>query len=784
MKSRSCVFAALVLAAIFSSVASPQVASAQASAVTLTFYTLTAPHAAFGAPMQYQITLTNTGTTSVTLTDEVDLIDPSNTTTVLLKTTPTLAPGQVLGTPGTFTTSTYSSKTGNFSLHGFTLDSTGHMVMTKTIMLNVTSVPANGVYGSIGGRGPDTAALGYTYDFSTVVANLSTTTMSLQTQVIMTLTDGTTTTIKPGALTSYNPGTNIITPITVSTTQFSAKSGTYMVTVNVLDSGGNILSTDVHGFTRTILPVGFFAPVFTDSGPGGIDIPRNPPTLPPNCGVGIADFNSGNSGAAVADYDKDGYEDIFVAGEAGDNHLWHNNHGNATFTDNASIAGIPLTAAASVSGASFADIDNDGYPDLLLLGGPQAQPILLHNNQNGTFTDITSTSGLVEAVPLNNFSATWGDYDNDGFLDLVIVAHADCSGKNSGVHLYHNNQNKTFTEVTSYLGNVKTNGRGLTAVFVDYNQDGRVDLYVGNDQGANYGANVLWRNDGSDGNGGWIFTDVSSSSTAGVAMAAMGIAIGDYNRDGQFDIYLSNFSSLPNPSSNILLQGSSSGVFLQNQGDQQGGAHAKRGTVPLLAGGQAPSVTWGTAFYDFNNDGWEDLYLAGSGAGCTGTGCSPVNTTLLVNLKGAFLDLGNLAGLYGSAKAGVAPTAVFLDYNKDGWMDVFQAPTNPPGLMGGVIHLFTNKPGSNTNHWLQVQLVGTVSNRDAVGARLTASVASATLLRTVVNGATYQGNSTLIQQFGLGTATQVDSLTINWPSGMVQTLTNIPSNQRMVITEP
>ena len=778
MKLRSCVSAPLLFA-IFILASMSQLASAQANLVTLTFYMLTAAHAAVGAPMQYQITLTNTGSTSVTLTDEVNLIDPNSTTYNLLKSMPTLAPGQVLGTSGTFTTSTFSSLTGAWSLQAFTLDSTGHMVMSKTIALSVVPVPANGVYGSIGGRLPDTEPVGYTYDFSTVVANLGASSMSLQTQVILTLTDNVTQEIlKPGSAMNFNSGANMITPITATTSQFSAKTGKYTITLNVLDTSGNILSTDTHMFTRSALPKGFLSP-FKDKGTSaGINMFRMPPTLPPGCGA-FPDFNAGNSGAAIADYDGDGYEDIFVAGEAGDNHLWHNNH-NGTYTDMASSAGIPLTATASVSGATFADIDNDGHPDLLLLGGPQAQNILLHNNGNGTFTDISATSGL-QGIGVNNFSASWGDYDNDGFLDVVIVDHADCSGNNAGVHLYHNNQNLTFTEVTSYLGTSKISGRGLTALFVDYNQDGRVDLMVGNDQGTNYGANVLWRNDGPNGSGGWTFTDVSASSGFGIGMAAMGMGVGDYNRDGQFDIYLTNFDLAPNPTSNILLAGSSSGVFIQNQGDQQGGAHAKRSTVPCVSppGGQAASVTWGGGFMDFNNDGWEDIWMAGSGAGANG--CTEIqdNTTVLFNLQGIYLDLGGEAGLSGPSTAGSSPTAVFTDFNNDGKMDVFQAPSS------GQEHLYVNQgTGSTTNNWLQVKLIGTVSNHDAIGARLVASVGGVNLVRTVFDGGTYQGNSTLIQQFGLGTSTQADTLTIYWPSGMVQTLTNVADNQRMTITEP
>ena len=206
MKPRSGVCAALLAAFLLFIVSLPQTSFAQATAVQLTFYMLTASHAAVGAPMQFQITLTNTGTTSVQVTDEVNLIDPANNTHNLLTSMPTLAPGQVLGTPGTFNTSTFTSATGNFSLQAFTLDSSGHIVMSKTIPLMVAAVPANGIYASIGGRGPDTAQLGYTYDFSTVVANLGASSMTLQTQVVLTLTDGTTQILKPGGGTSFRFG--------------------------------------------------------------------------------------------------------------------------------------------------------------------------------------------------------------------------------------------------------------------------------------------------------------------------------------------------------------------------------------------------------------------------------------------------------------------------------------------------------------------------------------------------------------------------------------------------
>ncbi len=270
-----------------------------------------------------------------------------------------------------------------------------------------------------------------------------------------------------------------------------------------------------------------------------------------------------------------------------------------------------------------------------------------------------------------------------------------------------------------------------------------------------------------NGSGGWTFTDVSKQTGAGVGASDMGIGFSDYNHTGRWSFYLSNISS------NVFLQQQAGGTFSPVQTDGPLGAHAARSTIPT-ATGTAQQFAWGAALYDFNNDGWEDIYIGGGAMNPTAP--NQPNGLLLNNQDGTFLDLSILSGTEGANE--MMPGVVYADFNNDGFMDIFEA-----GMMGAM-HLYMNNGISqgNPNHWLEVKLVGTTSNRDAVGARLVASVGGVNLLRAVVNTG-YQGNSTLVRHFGLGSATQVDTLTIYWPSGKTQTLTNVAANQKIVVTE-
>jgi len=314
----------------------------------------------------------------------------------------------------------------------------------------------------------------------------------------------------------------------------------------------------------------------------------------------------------------------------------------------------------------------------------------------------------------------------------------------------------------------------MVTAFLDDNGDGRPDLYVGNDEGFQpfSHANVLWRNDGSDGHGGWKFTDVSTTTAANVAISCMGIAASDYNRKGQFNMFMTNVGN------NVLLQLGSNTVFSQLQWDTPGNAHVARTNIPnprTNGVGTALGVTWASGFYDFNNDGWEDLYVAGGNL-AAGTSLYP-SAMFVNNQDGTFLDLSILSGT--NLVAMSQTNATFADFDHDGYMDIFTI-----GITG-TPHLFMNnaKTQGNPNHWLEVTLVGTSSNKDGVGAKLSASVGGATLLRWVINGGGYQGNSSLVQHFGLGSATIVDSLTITWPNGTVQTLSNVAADQRLTVTQ-
>jgi hypothetical protein len=745
-------------------------AHAQASAVLLNFTTLTAAKAALGAPFKWQLTVNNTAAVSNKIGTVVKLVAPDNTTCTLLNTTPTLIAGKITLASGSYVSTSCSPLTGTFTLKGMTTDLSngGATVYETDIPVTISSVPTNKIYASIGGSGPASASIGATSDFQYVVANLGSSTLSLKVNTSVIDPTGKKTTVTTGTSTNYISGANTVTAGELTTTQYSTLTGTWTMEVDVVQ-GTSTVATDTYAFTRTALASTIVAPTFVDKATSsGLSGTRSNPTIP-SCPP-FQDQMLGGSGATIIDYDGDGLDDIFVTDWLGNNHLWHNN-GNNTYTDVAASAGIPKQIQASSTAA--ADIDNDGHVDLVVLYDSMPT-ILLHNNGDGTFTDISANSGLnSNPVVQNNMSATFGDYDGDGFLDLYVTVHADCNASNQNDHLFHNNGNNTFTDVTNLLGgstNPALNGRGLVVSFLDYNNDGRPDIYIGNDEGfQSYShPNVLFRNDGSDGHGGWIFTDVSASTAANVAISAMGIAQTDYNRKGQFNMFATNVGN------NVMLQLGSDGNFTQVEWDTPWYSRTARTSIPnpRKPGSQTLGITWAALAYDFNNDGWEDLYVAGGNL-AAGTSIYPP-AVFVNNQDGTFLELTPQSGTNKVAMSQV--NAIASDFDNNGLMDFFTIGVT------GTPHLFMNTTKTK-NHWLEVKLVGTTSNKDGVGTHLVASVAGVNLLRQVVNGGGFLGNHTLVQHFGLGTATQVDTLTITWPDGKVQTMTNIPANQKITVTE-
>lgn len=506
---------------------------------------------------------------------------------------------------------------------------------------------------------------------------------------------------------------------------------------------------------------------------------------------GVTDALDVGGGAVIFDFNNDGFDDIFLANGEGGAHALYRNNGDGIFTDVASAAGL-ADLPGEGNGGCAADYDNDGHVDLYVTRyGPNQ---LVRNRGDGTFLPVTSVAGVAGSGSARSMGCAWGDYDGDGWIDLIVVRHTRArelpnwrEGSLSRemreskefleafdpLLLYRNNGDGTFTNVThllgdasqpslrGYLGNVW--GTGFQPIWADFNNDRRPDLYIVNDFGHTVQPNVLWRNDGPGADGAWHFTDVSAKSRAGVSMFGMGVAVGDYNNDGSLDLYMTNIGD------NVLLRNNGDGTF----------ARAERGAqVGLGRLGLFLRVTWGAVFFDFDNDGDEDLYVVSGHLGhspITVQNLSMQPNALLRNEgHGTFVDVSLRSG---ANDPGIGRGGFFLDFNNDGCLDLLV--TN----LRERPKLFHNVCDSG-NNWLTIKLQGTASNRDGIGARIQIVAGGTSRIREVAAGSSQMGQNMLAAHFGLGSASVVDSVTVRWPSGRVQTLNQVHANQRLTITEP
>ncbi len=494
------------------------------------------------------------------------------------------------------------------------------------------------------------------------------------------------------------------------------------------------------------------------------------------------------SGVALLDYDNDGWLDIYlvngstydaVSGKTSPPHaaLFHNNH-DGTFTDVAQQAGV--TNDRWGFGVAVGDYDNDGWPDLYVTNFGKNR--LYHNNHDGTFTDVAEKAG----VALGNWStgATFGDYDGDGRLDLFVpgyvhydmdhppvpgspvVAFSSCEFRGLKVmcgprglkgepdHLFHNNGDGTFTDVSVKAGVNDANGYyGLTAVFADVNNDGKPDLIVANDSTPNY----LYINKG-DG----TFEDASYASgyalnENGRETASMGVAVGDYLNNGLLDLYNTVFSDDYNP----LYRNDGGGNFT----DVSYQAGIAEVTIPFLG--------WGTGFLDFDNDGWKDL-LAANGHVYPGVDKSDWGTTfaerplLFRNLRNGKFDVVPAVKGTGLALLLTARGAAFGDLFNDGKIDVvINQLDNTPVLLRNV--------SQDQNHWVGLSLVGGAkSPRDAVGASVYLTAGGIRQRGDVISGGSYASSNDFRVHFGLGSSTKIENVEIHWPSGAAEHV-NLPN---------
>lgn len=478
----------------------------------------------------------------------------------------------------------------------------------------------------------------------------------------------------------------------------------------------------------------------------------------------VWDYKDGHGylgvGQAWGDYDNDGWLDLYVTGNQTKNVLYHNQQ-DGTFSVSALSAAVSASTQLS-GGAIWADYDNDGWQDLyVLVKGPN---ILFHNNGGEGFTRVTETAGVGD-VGVGQ-SAAWGDYDNDGFLDLYVVNWTclpNCTPINFTRHqdrLYHNNGDGTFSDVSTSLAYPKLLGAGFAASFFDYDNDGDLDIYVINDEFQNPIGNVLFRNDGPGcGEGSWCWRDASEESGADVVLSGMGIAVADYDNDADLDIYFSN-----------MLNAFS---LLKNQND---GTFADEAEAAGIHFGWTNTVGWGTGFFDYDNDGWQDIYLATTGflqrdlyLPPEGMHFSHPNYLFRNNQDGSFTDVwaGEKMPSMGFA---------YADYDNDGRVDFVVGNWNQG------YRLFRNE-GSQEPNWLTVELTGGGPvNLDAVGAKVIVTMDNGrSQMQAVISGSSLgAGNDTRLH-FGLADAT-IESVEIIWPDGETAVFNDITPNQVWQVT--
>jgi hypothetical protein len=464
------------------------------------------------------------------------------------------------------------------------------------------------------------------------------------------------------------------------------------------------------------------------------------------------------SGAAWGDADGDGDLDLYVPLQWQRAQLWIQD-GAGRFGDQAVRRGVDNPGSVGM-GATFGDYDNDGDQDLFVVNdGPDR---LYRNDGSGSFTDVAALAGVDDPRP--GPSASWGDYDNDGYLDLFVTNNGnDCVGREHPDGLYHNEGDGTFTDQTAMLERDGTTiGAGFQGTWFDYDGDADLDLYLANDF-LHIDPNHLWRNDGPGPGASWKFTDVSEESGAGWAMASMGTAVADYDRDMDLDFAVSDVGT------NLLARNNGDGTFTDVAVDA--------GVARPRQDADHTSITWGMGFYDLNLDGWEDLYVA---AGPTRFGApSPTqpNEVFVADGSGtAFLDLS--APSHANDR-GVSRGVAFADYNRDGLVDLYVV------NQWGRPHLLRNVTDSSGLHWLEVDLVGTRSNRDGCGARVVLTTEQGTMLREVFCGSTsVASGSDTVLHFGLGNLSSVSELVVTWPSGQTQVVTDPGLDQLVEVIEP
>ncbi|MGD0941466.1 MAG: CRTAC1 family protein [Terracidiphilus sp.] len=485
-------------------------------------------------------------------------------------------------------------------------------------------------------------------------------------------------------------------------------------------------------------------------------------------------------GLGVIDFDGDGWPDLYCVNGAAmpqlektDRSYWnrlYRNNRDGSFTDVTEKAGV--AGRGFGIGVAVGDYNNDGFEDMFVVGVHGNQ--LYRNNGDGTFTDVTDAAGL-NLPPVRglwSIAATWIDYDGDGKLDLFISNYCEwtqgidvlCGSGFTGdrrrychpdkyraepMQLFHNNGDGTFTEVTGKAAFTEALGKGMGVAMADFAGDGRPGLFVANDNARN----LLYRNTGHGLEEMGLEAGVAYNGD-GRSVSGMGADFGDITGSGRYDLVMT------------ALRNEGYGVFLNHGHGEFEDGSVKTGLMSLthsLSG-------WGCGLVDLDNDGWVDLFVAGGGVDID----NGMTNRIFRNIGGRFTDASNESGV-GLAEQRLHRGCVFADFDHDGRLDV--AVTS----LDDQIELWWNR--SPVEHWLQLRLIGTRSNRSAIGAEVTLKTAGRTQIRCVRSSVGYASSSDLTLHFGLG-AERGGMVEVHWPSGKVQKLGVVTANQRLEIKEP